>query len=77
MSAISSTLPCMPRKPESEKKKVPVASRIERSIFDRLQAMATADDRNLSYMIEKAIKFFLDAQDDSPHPPARPYKPAK
>lgn len=55
------TIPDMPRKrlPVSEKK-LPVAARVHPVIFHALMDMAVADDRKLAYMVEKALREFVE-----------------
>jgi hypothetical protein len=61
MLADFATLSGMPRKrlPESEKK-VPIAGRVPPSIFNAIADMAAADDRKLAYMVEKALREFVE-----------------
>lgn len=72
LSAIA-TLPDMPRKtlPVSEKK-LPVAARVHPSILQSLLDMAAADDRKLAYMVEKALREFVERH--APKPAAKPKK---
>ena len=66
------TLPAMPRKPMaiSEKRTELAAARITKSLMQRLTAIATADDRTISYVVEKAIELFVD-QHEKPHKPPK------
>lgn len=50
----------MPRKPAPESaKKVGLAARVDPALIAALQELADADDRTLSYMVEKAIREFV------------------
>ena len=55
------TFPCMPRKslPPSEKR-APLGARVYPDLIESLQAIARADDRTLSYMVERAIREFVE-----------------
>lgn len=65
------TLPCMPRKPLSEsEKRRGLGARILPSLIDRLQEMADADRRTLSFMVEDAIREYIERRDGKP--PKRP-----
>lgn len=54
------TLSCMPRKPLTEsEKKVGLAARIHPSLLKQLGELARADERTLSFMVDRAIRFYL------------------
>lgn len=55
------TLPPMSRKPlpESEKR-IQVAARVLPSVVSALQALADADRRTLSFMVEEAIREYVE-----------------
>jgi hypothetical protein len=61
MDATVFTLPVMPRKqlPESEKR-VGVAARIYPSLIEALQELGREDDRTFSYMVERAIREYVE-----------------
>lgn len=61
MSAVPFTLSDMPRKPlpESEKR-VPASTRLPPKLFNALMDLAVADDRKLAYMLEKAVREYVE-----------------
>jgi predicted HicB family RNase H-like nuclease len=66
MVATVATLSRMPRKPlDPSEKKVGLAARVDPQLLVALQRMATADDRTLSYMVEKAIRDFVERHGDA------------
>lgn len=61
MLATLPTLSDMPRKPTPEAdKKVPIGARVDPHALSALAELARADDRTLSYMIEKAIREYVE-----------------
>jgi hypothetical protein len=55
------TLPDMPRKPAVEnEKKLPVAARLAPSVLEAMQILADADERTLSFMIERAVREYVE-----------------
>jgi predicted transcriptional regulator len=48
-------------------KKVHVGARVSPDILAAMQVMADADDRTLSYMVEKAIREFVDRHKKGTH----------
>lgn len=69
----TTTLAVMPQTPRhASEKRSPVTARVLDRVIDALQAMADADDRTLSYMIEKALREFVER-----HAPADPARPAR
>lgn len=55
------TLSWMPRKPMPEsEKKVTVGGRIDPKLFQELTALADADRRTVSFMVEEAVRYFLE-----------------
>lgn len=61
MIATADTLSSMSRKPlPSSEKKVGLAARVDPALLAGIQALAEADDRTLSYMVEKAIREFVE-----------------
>lgn len=66
----ANTLLDMPRKPMPKAdKKIHVAARVEPKIVDALLSLAGADDRTLSYMIEKAMREYVE-RNEPELPPA-------
>lgn len=63
------------RKLDEHAKRVPIAGRILPHLLRGLQDRAEAEDRTLSYMLEKAVAAFIDA-DDKPPPKPKPPKAA-
>jgi len=61
MVATAFTLPVMPRKslPESEKK-VALGARVDPSLFVALAELASADERTLSFMVERAVREYVE-----------------
>lgn len=69
MFAQSGTVLGMPRKPLPEvEKKVGLAARVYPSLLKELEEMGEADDRTISYMVDKAIRYYLE------HHRAKPVK---
>lgn len=50
----------MPRKTVESEKKIPVTARIDPKLVESLSTVAREDRRTLSFMVEDAIRFFLD-----------------
>jgi predicted transcriptional regulator len=58
----------MPRKPyPNSEKKQPIGARLRPDMLERLQALADADRRTLSFMVEEAVREYL-AKHDVPSP---------
>lgn len=74
MMFTSAMLPTMPRKPLAEsQKKAGLAARVDPTLIAALQVLADEDDRTLSYMVEKAIREYVEAR--AAKPPRKPAKP--
>ena len=55
------TLPAMPRKPvPPSEKKIAAGTRLDPQLFAELDALAKTEDRTMSYLIEKAVRQFLE-----------------
>lgn len=66
------TLPAMARKllPSSEKKS-PVAGRVDPSLLAQFEALAAADRRTVSFMIEEAIREYVERHHGKLPPPRK------
>lgn len=61
------TLPAMPRKPlPPSEKKAALGARVDPALLAALQAMADEDDRTVSYMVEKAVREFIERHTAKP-----------
>lgn len=61
MVAVVDILPAMPRKPlPPSDKKVGIAARIDPTLLSELQDAARADERTISFLVEKAIRQYLE-----------------
>lgn len=76
MLATFATLPTMPRKKSDSAKKEPLTARVDPSLIAAMDALAEELEHSTSFMVEKAIKFFLAHRSDA-LPPAKPPKGAK
>jgi hypothetical protein len=66
------TLSWMPRrKLPTEEKRRGISARILPSLIDRLEQIADEHEWSLSFMIEKAIKAYVDQHAASKEPPAK------
>jgi len=51
----------MPRTSDPDRpKKVNISARIDPHLLERIEAMADADERSVSYFVEKALREWLD-----------------
>lgn len=67
MLAIS-TLPAMPRqKPSEDVKKHNAGTRLTDAAMTELEQIAMAEDRTISYLIERAVREYLDNRRKAKH----------
>lgn len=60
MIAFATTLADMPRKPlPVSEKKVQIGARVDPKLFAAMSDLADADDRTLSYMVERAVQEYV------------------
>lgn len=59
----------MARKAEQDKaKKVGISARVDPQLAERFEALAAADERTVSYLVEKAMLEYLQRHDDAAKP---------
>ena len=67
MVATVDTLPVMPRKPvPASEKKVGIAARVDPALLAELEDIARADERTVSFMVEKAIRMLVESMRAKP-----------